>query len=390
MRTILIAWVRPINVQRGGIHRIIRTLLESLPQNGYKCLYLIYKQDMQTFYINGTEDACNKIGIGELKDYIIDNDVDVIIDHHSIFTSEFVRLVKSFRFSVKIVSVFHSSPLFYEKTFNRLYLWNLAKNNPAIIKRLSAVFKILTFPFWLKRLKKQISSLYQNNYIYSDKLVLLSEYDIPNIKQYLHDADDRRLVNIPNMLSFAHTSDEDILKKKKKEVLVVARLYNNEKRIDTILCIWKIIQGRGYDDWILRIVGTGTDEKILKEYVAHNRVSNVVFEGRQESESYYEKASIFMMASQIEGWGLTLTESMQRGTVVVAFNSYPALHEIITDGFDGCIVSDNDITAYANKMERLMVNKDEREFIAKNALESCQRFAPEKIVKKWIQLVESL
>ena len=85
------------------------------------------------------------------------------------------------------------------------------------------------------------------------------------------------------------------------------------------------------------------------------------------------------VTSAVEGWGLTLTESMQTGVVPIAFDSYPALHEIITDRYDGCIIRDNDLDAYAVCMEELMRNRKERERIARNGIESCR-----------VKLIESL
>ncbi|MGM9777422.1 MAG: glycosyltransferase, partial [Prevotella sp.] len=125
--------------------------------------------------------------------------------------------------------------------------------------------------------------------------------------------------------------------------------------------------------------------------LAHKlNLANVSFEGRQQSEPYYEKAALFMMTSAVEGWGLTLTESMQRGVVPIVFNSYPALRDIISDGYNGCVVPNNNLDTYADCMMELMENKEKRENIARNALKSCKRFEPEKVIRKWIELIDSL
>ena len=131
-------------------------------------------------------------------------------------------------------------------------------------------------------------------------------------------------------------------------------------------------------------------EDYLRELSEELALKNVTFTGRQNPISYYKNAALFMMTSAVEGWGLTLTESMQTGVVSIAFDSYPALHDIITDRYDGCIIPDNDLEAYANCMEELMRNRGERERIAKNGLESCRRFEINKIVEQWVKLIESL
>jgi glycosyltransferase involved in cell wall biosynthesis len=85
-----------------------------------------------------------------------------------------------------------------------------------------------------------------------------------------------------------------------------------------------------------------------------------------------------------------MTESMQTGVVALAFDSYPALHDIITDDYDGCIIKNNDIEAYAEKMEWLMTHEDERKRLALNGLKIAQRFTKDKIMAKWIDMIESL
>ena len=97
-----------------------------------------------------------------------------------------------------------------------------------------------------------------------------------------------------------------------------------------------------------------------------------------------------MMTSASEGWGLTLTESMQTGTVPIAFDTYRALHDIITDAYDGYIVKPNDIKTYTDRMQFLIENPLEREKIALNGLESCKRFSTEKVMDKWSEMLNNL
>ena len=48
--------------------------------------------------------------------------------------------------------------------------------------------------------------------------------------------------------------------------------------------------------------------------------------GQKNPEPYYNEASIFMMTSSFEGWGLTLTEAQQYGCVPLAFHSFASLN----------------------------------------------------------------
>jgi glycosyltransferase involved in cell wall biosynthesis len=180
------------------------------------------------------------------------------------------------------------------------------------------------------------------------------------------------------------------LKKKNKEVLIVTRLDETQKNVSFALKVWKILQKKGLHGWSLIIVGHGPDEVFLKKIVKKYRLSNVSFEGKQMPIPYYETASIFMMTSDFEGWGMTLTESQQMGVVPIARDSYLSLHDIITNGYNGCIVKNNDIEAYADKLQWLMANDEERKQIALNGLKSAQRFTSDKIADRWVEMMESL
>ena len=111
--------------------------------------------------------------------------------------------------------------------------------------------------------------------------------------------------------------------------------------------------------------------------------------GRQpEILTYYESASIFMMTSAYEGFGITLTEAQQMGVVPIAFNSYESLQDIITHKESGVIVPNNDIKSYIKELSELMKNDSYRIRLAQNGLESCKRFSKEKITERWIRLLE--
>ena len=68
-----------------------------------------------------------------------------------------------------------------------------------------------------------------------------------------------------------------------------------------------------------------------KSLVIHYGLQRVFFLKGQKTEPYYNEASIFMMTSSFEGWGLTLTEAQQYGCVPLAFHSFASLTDIITD-----------------------------------------------------------
>lgn len=390
MKTILFVSYNELHITCGGIHRMNHLLMEEFTKVGYRCLYLINKGGLY-FYINNLESDENKLDIHGLYNYLRKQNVAYVIDQEGVFTDSFNVVFKKLNQNqIKLLTVFHNTPVIYEKLYNYKWLWKKCLNSSNIKIIISYLVRLIAYPLWRKVTKQNTAKRYQTIYDISDKIVLLSRNDIPNLRLYVPDLQDEKCAVIGNSLTFAETATPKILKEKENIVLIVSRLNDNEKRISKALKIWQLIERQCLTEWHLVIVGTGPHEAMLQQMTRNLRLKNVTFKGRKEAEPYYRNASLFMMTSAVEGWGLTLTECMQRAVVPFVFDSYAALHDIVNDGFDGCIIPDNDIQQYANRMIELMDNRVERERMALNGLQSCQRFAVDNVVKQWVKLIESL
>ena len=390
MKTIFIIWIGKIDLTWGGVQRIIFILRQYLPRYGYNVQYLYSTDNYQTFHHQDGKDEERGFDVSKLRQYLIDSNCNLIIGQDAVFSHLLTDLVKKMALpNVKYVTEYHNSIFLYERTFTKQYFLFQAKKARLIKDFIINRLKYLTYPFWYKRIRWRTCANFLANYQVADAIIVLSSSETREIEKLIGKRLPK-LVAIHNPLSWEKIEAPSILDNKRPEVLIVARLYNPEKRIDRALYIWKQIEQRGYTNWTLRIVGTGADESYLRKLAKRLDLKYVRFEGRQASYPYYLTASIFMMTSAVEGWGLTLTESMQTATVPIAFDSYPALHDIITDNYDGCIVHDGDINAYVNKLEWLMLNSNERKRIALNGLESCKRFIIDNYIDKWVDLLNRL
>lgn len=393
MKHIFIFWTERLNEQRGGIHRVILLLLRHLPARGFDVHYLYTLDDYRSFKLYNSDQSLEEmISVENLKDYLIVHNCDIILGQDAGLSPLLTTLVKKMNiYGVKFVSEYHSSFLLIYSKLNYNFLKFEFTQNPFLRAKLSILFKFIFFPLWKKRVWENLAKDFRHTLTNSDVSLLLSSREIPIAKSILGTEQNIRFVSIPNPLSWEKIEEPTILQQKKKEVLVVSRLYNPEKRIDIVLKVWKKLQDRGcVDDWNLTIIGDGIHKDYLMQMSADMNLCNVVWKGWGDPKPYYKKASIFMMTSASEGWGLTLTESMQTGTVPIAFDTYRALHDIITSGYDGYIVKPNDIKTYADRMQFLIENPLEREKIALNGLESCKRFSTEKVMDKWAEMLNNV
>jgi glycosyltransferase involved in cell wall biosynthesis len=171
----------------------------------------------------------------------------------------------------------------------------------------------------------------------------------------------------------------------------VSRLEEKQKRISLALKIWENIEkSDAHKDWKLIILGHGIDETYYRRTIEKKQLKRVSLEGARSPETYYRKSSIFMMTSAYEGFALTLMESLQMGAVPVVFDGFKSVHDVISDGYNGFIIPNNDIAAYANCLSQLMSNEKQRTIIAQNAIESSKKFELSGIVKQWFDLFAEL
>ena len=401
MKNILFVTEQEISPLQGGTERITHTLSNSFRSEGCQCFlaYLFPESNITTTDFDGkiqldTNDSLEL----RLKNFLEVNQIDIIISNLVRYKSKKKILPTLYNVtrshSAKLIVCYHAMPgedllgtdirnAFYRilhgkdvlQAFKDLVLGFLPNSNKNI--------------FFKKRLEKK----YRLSHFYSDKLVLLSERFYKLYAEFANVQVDDKFYAIPNALSFDtpnFTANET--ENKSKEVLILARMHERSKRLSSALKIWSVIESKfDLSDWKLTVVGAGPDMDYYKNMAKKATLTRIQFLGRQpEIECFYRRATIFMMTSNYEGFGITLTEAQQFGVIPVAFDSFASLSDIIENNKNGLIIPNNDINAYVNGLSELMQNDSKRMEMATNALESCKRFSQEKITQKWLRLFDDL
>ena len=327
----------------------------------------------------------------KLVKFMKQNNIRVLINQGAFDLCPFFRTIVD-EVNAKLVTAHHFDPGYEEHfvTLHSLLLQIRKEKSP--IKKIWNIAKIVYFPIKKYIYLKQVPFTYKEAYVNSDRIVLLSESFKQDFLDYGSIKSDKKIIRIiPNSLSFNSFFNIDNYSKKEKVVLIVSRLDEVQKRISLALHIWNDIYVSGkHRDWKLLIVGHGDYEKEYKNYVQKHKLNNVHFEGIQKPQKYYEQASIFMLTSSHEGWGLTLTEAQQFGCVPIAFDTYKSLRDIIEDGRNGYIIPDLDIKNYVSKMIVLMESYEQRKKMALCAVKDSQRYMPKKVCNKWYSLLKDL
>ncbi|GAA3726719.1 glycosyltransferase involved in cell wall biosynthesis [Spinactinospora alkalitolerans] len=142
---------------------------------------------------------------------------------------------------------------------------------------------------------------------------------------------------------------------------------------------------KAHPQWRLRIYGGGGVENDLKTRIAAMGLSNqVTIMGRtKDLTGELAKASMVVVSSRAEGFGMTIIEAFSVGVPVVSFDCPHGPREIITHERDGLLVPPQDVGALAEGMRRLMADGDERRAMGAAALASARRYGITEILDRW-------
>lgn len=373
---------------QGGTERTTITMAQALKKYHGAKIYSIYQRqtDVQMddcleeeFYwpiIRGHEK-----NIDFLRKIIVDNKINAVIIQGAFIHVKMIREAAE-GLDCKIIFAHHFRPGF-ERTFHSFK--NVLRNRErGFLNYLRWVRNIVMYPKMHRIYLSAIDHSYNEAYENADHVILLTKSFIRLFKAVGKIQSECKFVIIPNALSFDVFIKPEELVKKTHTVLIVARLDESAKRISTALRIWKQVKTfASAKDWILKIIGHGADSSMYQKMVKNERIPDVHFLGRQNPLPFYREASIFMMTSTSESWGLTLTEAQQMGCVPIAFDTYESLHKIIEDNYNGRIIPAGDIDSYIEALYELMTNPKKRELLARNGIQSSRQFAPEKIAESW-------
>lgn len=356
-------------VKRGHSVYVVYTYDKSCNPMPYSISPAINSQKMHTI-----EKYCAS-DVEKLQSYVVDNGIDVIINQWG--STKLCRLAIR-QTKCKLITCWHLDVLPKVRA-------------PHDIKEkiVNAIFRKRVYVRYVHWRQMRDHNL---NYKLSDKYVFLSHSFLREYVSLTHlKPDKEKLGAIPNPLTYTYDYDFNDYGKKKKQVLFVGRIFEYHKRLSYILRIWKQIEIDGrYSDWKLVIVGDGPDMHQTKQFSTELGLEQISFEGFRDPRQYYLESALFMMTSAFEGFGMTLVEAQQYGTVPIAMDSYKSLHDILQDKVNGIVVPDNDIDCFVKELKQLMDDKEKRKQLAMKGSETCRRFSVDSIATQWESFFKTL
>ncbi|EIC6054843.1 glycosyltransferase family 4 protein, partial [Campylobacter coli] len=289
------------------------------------------------------------------------------------------------------ISFFYKTPRkqVFKKPFHRLYYKHYESY---ILKQKYKDIDVMIynncsqFPFFKNKNTKYIKLIheifkcYQSRNNFFDNLVILSFCELELWKKH-----HKNVSVIPN---FIPNFIPNISKKKsdlsQKNILSIGRMtLEDQKGFLRLIDIWKIVQKKEiYKDWTLTIVGEGKLKKTIEQKIKEDKLENSIIlkPFTKEIEKEYLKASIYVMTSYFESFGMVLIESANYNIPSISFDIYSGPKEIIENKKSGFLIKDGNLQEFADKICLLMDNENLRKQMGQNAKKKIQNEFSKEII----------
>jgi glycosyltransferase involved in cell wall biosynthesis len=176
----------------------------------------------------------------------------------------------------------------------------------------------------------------------------------------------------------------------RKRIIAVGRLYG-QKGFDLLAEAWAMIC-KQHPDWKVTIFGDGNEKAQIEACIRRLGVEDSLTIHPSVSDIYgeYLQSDFLVLSSRVEGFGLVLIEAMSCGIPCVSFNCPLGPGEIVTDGVDGLLARNGDVSHLAEQMEYMITHPEARLEMGKAAIRKAQQYDKEKIMRQWMQLFETI
>jgi glycosyltransferase involved in cell wall biosynthesis len=134
----------------------------------------------------------------------------------------------------------------------------------------------------------------------------------------------------------------------------------------------------------LVIVGDGEERGALEKQAAESGLEGIRFCGfRNQSElpRFFDIATVFVLPSQHEPWGLIVNEVMNAGRPVVVSDDVGCQPDLIEDGVEGCVFPVGDVAALTGALRRVLATPETAAMMGQRALAKIQAWDFEEDVR---------
>lgn len=252
-----------------------------------------------------------------------------------------------------------------------------------------------------------------NKYLKNSNIIkIATEHNYHNnIKKYIN----RVVDSTTNFDYFIHCTKEMFdfyskIIKGPKNILLESPVYINnnlKSKLNNmnLISVGRLSYEKGFDDLILvmkelvklnsyvrlTICGDGPEKEKLKQQIENNKLSDNInlagFLNSDELAIQYSNASIYVLPSRSEAFGLVLLEAMHYGLPCIAFDTVSGARELLGDG-TGILIKNRNKKEMANKINELLKNSEELKKVSKKSVAKVVDFSLDKTYEKWKKILK--
>ncbi len=171
-------------------------------------------------------------------------------------------------------------------------------------------------------------------------------------------------------------------------ILFASKLQTRKRCEDLLLAYADLVSGTGSDANLqhpyLLIVGNGEERARLEALATERALAGVRFCGfknQSELPRFFDLASVFVLPSRHEPWGLIVNEVMNAGRAVIVSDEVGCQPDLITDGVEGAVFPAGNIKALEGALSRVLQSPEVWTSMGRCALRRIQSWSFEEDVQ---------
>lgn len=198
-----------------------------------------------------------------------------------------------------------------------------------------------------------------------------------------------RVMLIPNMID-DYIGDGTTLHN--KQIVAVGRL-EEVKDFASLINVYSMIEKK-HPDWILKIIGEGSQRKKLESKIDMLGLKDkVILTGRLTSDEISQElddSSIYLLTSKSESFSLAIVEAMSHNIPCISYDIDVGPKEIITNKEDGYLIEDRNEQNMADATCILIEDSVKRVEMGMKARKASEKFFASNIVKNWEEFLSKI
>lgn len=230
-------------------------------------------------------------------------------------------------------------------------------------------------------LKDEIINSYQN----LTAITTLTETDQHRYQTHLNTP----VYVVSNML------DEKRLKLMKKNTIIAAGRFEYEKGFDLLIEAASHIQNdlRDYG-FTIDIYGDGKEKEALSQHISYAGLQDLIFlkPTTNQLSSFIAMSKITIVPSRNEGFGMTILEAMNQGSIVISFDGNTGPESLISHGKNGFLVPAKDTYRLAQQILEVieMAHAGQALPVLSQAYQTVKHYSPEHIYSQFKRAIDAV